>query len=138
MTYHCLLSAVAESSSGRGASRDRRAASRASFTRVSSVIGLQHRPVERGVEQQVEDRDVRADGDRDGDDEQRQAHDHLAGRPGNLFQLGPALDEISPQTIDHRVLFLLSDAGRSGRGDRTRTCNRWFWRPVLYQLSYTP
>src|ERR1044072_107933 len=25
-----------------------------------------------------------------------------------------------------------------GRGDRTRTCNRWFWRPVLYQLSYTP
>ncbi len=26
----------------------------------------------------------------------------------------------------------------SGRGDRTRTCNRWFWRPVLYQLSYTP
>jgi hypothetical protein len=29
-------------------------------------------------------------------------------------------------------------AGRAGRGDRTRTCNRWFWRPVLYQLSYTP
>ena len=27
---------------------------------------------------------------------------------------------------------------RRGRGDRTRTCNRWFWRPVLYQLSYTP
>src|SRR6187397_611864 len=27
---------------------------------------------------------------------------------------------------------------RGGRGDRTRTCNRWFWRPVLYQLSYTP
>src|SRR6266498_1217832 len=26
----------------------------------------------------------------------------------------------------------------AGRGDRTRTCNRWFWRPVLYQLSYTP
>src|SRR3954463_16287111 len=26
----------------------------------------------------------------------------------------------------------------SGRGDRTRTYNRWFWRPVLCQLSYTP
>ena len=24
------------------------------------------------------------------------------------------------------------------RGDRTRTCNPRFWRPVLYQLSYTP
>src|SRR5215213_1422318 len=26
----------------------------------------------------------------------------------------------------------------SGRRDRTRTCNRRFWRPVLYQLSYAP
>ncbi len=24
------------------------------------------------------------------------------------------------------------------RGDRTRTCNPRFWRPVLYQLSYAP
>ena len=27
---------------------------------------------------------------------------------------------------------------RSGRGDRTRTRNTRFWRPVLYQLSYSP
>jgi len=26
----------------------------------------------------------------------------------------------------------------SGRGSRTRTCDTRFWRPVLYQLSYTP
>ena len=26
----------------------------------------------------------------------------------------------------------------SGRGDRARTYNPRFWRPVLYQLSYTP
>ena len=26
----------------------------------------------------------------------------------------------------------------SRRGDRTRTCNRRFWRPVLYQLSHAP
>ena len=26
----------------------------------------------------------------------------------------------------------------SGRGRRTRTHDPWFWRPVLYQLSYTP
>ena len=25
-----------------------------------------------------------------------------------------------------------------GRGDRTRTYNQRFWRPLLYQLSYTP
>ena len=26
----------------------------------------------------------------------------------------------------------------NGRSDRTRTYNPRFWRPVLYQLSYTP
>ena len=25
-----------------------------------------------------------------------------------------------------------------GRGDRTRTYNQRFWRPLLYQLSYAP
>ena len=25
-----------------------------------------------------------------------------------------------------------------GRGRRTRTLDTWFWRPLLYQLSYTP
>src|SRR3954454_6732373 len=29
-------------------------------------------------------------------------------------------------------------ARRWDRGDRTRTCNPRFWRPVLYQLSYSP
>src|SRR5690606_30655030 len=27
---------------------------------------------------------------------------------------------------------------RNGRSGRTRTCSPRFWRPVLYQLSYTP
>ena len=27
---------------------------------------------------------------------------------------------------------------KNGRSDRTRTYNPRFWRPVLYQLSYTP
>jgi hypothetical protein len=26
----------------------------------------------------------------------------------------------------------------NGRGRRTRTLGTWFWRPLLYQLSYTP
>ena len=29
-------------------------------------------------------------------------------------------------------------AVENGRGDRTRTCGLRFWRPLLYQLSYTP
>ena len=27
---------------------------------------------------------------------------------------------------------------QNGRGRRTRTLDTWFWRPLLYQLSYTP
>ena len=27
---------------------------------------------------------------------------------------------------------------KNGRGSRTWTHNQWFWRPLLYQLSYTP
>lgn len=30
------------------------------------------------------------------------------------------------------------DLPRRGRGTRTRTLGTWFWRPMLYQLSYTP
>ena len=28
--------------------------------------------------------------------------------------------------------------GFPGRGTKTRTQDTWFWRPLLYQLSYTP
>ena len=27
---------------------------------------------------------------------------------------------------------------KHGRGRRIRTLGTWFWRPLLYQLSYTP
>ena len=27
---------------------------------------------------------------------------------------------------------------KNGRSERIRTPDRWFWRPLLYQLSYTP
>lgn len=35
---------------------------------------------------------------------------------------------------------LLCEDGFSycGRGNTTRTCNKRFWRPLLYYLSYTP
>src|SRR5699024_711755 len=32
----------------------------------------------------------------------------------------------------------LPDHRDGGRGDRTRTCNLRFWRPLLCQLSYAP
>src|SRR5579883_2716725 len=34
--------------------------------------------------------------------------------------------------------FFMGLAEETGRGGGTRTPNRRFWRPLLYQLSYTP
>ena len=36
------------------------------------------------------------------------------------------------------ALYLLSYISKIGRGRRIRTLGTWFWRPLLYQLSYTP
>src|SRR5580700_2634816 len=64
----------------------------------------------------------------------------LLGPPGLIVvPLPPA-----PLFMSSRVLLVLcslrdpSTAKKSGRADRTRTCNRRFWRPQLYQLSYRP
>jgi hypothetical protein len=43
---------------------------------------------------------------------------------------------VAPRRRLLRTLF--GAGGLSNRGDRTRTCNPRFWRPVLYQLSYAP
>ena len=32
----------------------------------------------------------------------------------------------------------MPDSARTSRGDRDRTCDLWFWRPALCQLSYAP
>ena len=41
-----------------------------------------------------------------------------------------------------RILLKKADCFRNrlflGRGTKTRTQDTWFWRPLLYQLSYTP
>ncbi len=39
---------------------------------------------------------------------------------------------VEKSQVEFRLGFFL------GRGGRTRTHDPWFWRPVLYQLSYTP
>ena len=36
------------------------------------------------------------------------------------------------------VLYRLSHNSKNGRGRRIRTLGTWFWRPPLYQLSYSP
>src|SRR4249919_2737336 len=38
----------------------------------------------------------------------------------------------------NRFTGAFSTVGGGGRGDRTRTYNNRFWRPVLCQLSYAP
>ena len=35
-------------------------------------------------------------------------------------------------------IIAISELFSCGRGSRNRTHGTWFWRPLLYQLSYTP
>src|ERR687896_1118892 len=102
MTYHCFLVRSASlKSPGRGASRLRRAASRASLSgvgvgvRASSAIGtfLEHL-LDQAVEDLVQNEDIDANRDRYRDHEQREAHHGLAGRPGDLAELGPAIGQV--------------------------------------------
>src|SRR6478609_438453 len=86
-------------------------------------------------EDEVEDRDVQAHHEADREDEHGQVADLQAGRPGHLLELGPRFVQEAAKSRHSVGLLSASDGGR---GDRTRTYNRWFWRPVLCQLSYTP
>ena len=54
--------------------------------------------------------------------------------------LGPAMPEnksVSNSSATRQQLLGLHE-GKTGRGGRIRTRDRRFWRPLLYQLSYTP
>ncbi len=41
-------------------------------------------------------------------------------------------------TAKKSLLFFISVVDMNGRGRRDRTLGTRFWRPMLYQLSYTP
>src|SRR5450755_475679 len=105
---------------------------------VTSVISAQ--PAQQGQalgEDEVEDRDEDAHGEADDEHEHRQVDRLLAGRPGDLLQLGPRFVEISTETLDHGsdAFFMATDVGGDGRRGRTRTDNHWFWRPELCQIE---
>ena len=38
----------------------------------------------------------------------------------------------------HSIRSCIKIGVHCGRGTKTRTQDTWFWRPLLYQLSYTP
>ena len=66
----------------------------------------------------------------------------LRGRgPGRLVRYHRKVRSRLVSSLERQLVFAvagsLPPAGLS-RGDRTRTCNPRFWRPVLYQLSYAP
>ncbi len=64
------------------------------------------------------------------DDHERGDPHFLPGRPSDLGDFLPnLLDELQ------RVM---PARNSNGRGGRSRTCDLRFWRPTLYQLSYTP
>src|SRR5260370_12136411 len=70
----------------------------------------------------------------DDEDEGHAGGDHglAPGRPGDLGHLGTDLaDEFDG--IDHTHY-----SKGNGRSGGTRTPGPRFWRPMLYQLSYTP
>src|SRR5262245_34064775 len=54
-----------------------------------------------------------------------------------LFGVARALRSLLPSSLVERIFpsYVKQPIHRPGG---TRTPNRWFWRPVLYQLSYRP
>src|SRR5947207_1129780 len=129
--------------------------SRWSSSRSWSCPSPSDQPSDNIGERGVEDRDVRTDGKADHEDEHGQVANLLARRPRDLLQFGPRfIEEAAKSTHVGGSSFSYGLTGRTvrseaavpgpirpedrGRGDRTRTYNRWFWRPVLCQLSYTP
>ena len=62
-------------------------------------------------------------------------------RPSN-FAVSPEKmppSGIEPDTVGLQPTALPSELRwRKDRNDRPRTCNLWFWKPMLYQLSYVP
>src|SRR5688572_2587774 len=141
MTYHCFLARSASGMSpGRGASRERRAASRASFTVLEVVVSsaMSDHLVHEGVEDAVEHEDVDANADRHRDDQDGEADDGLAGRPGDLLELAPALDEVSANAGQHdRFNLPVTGGGRYG-------VRRWQGRqdsnlqPLVLETSALP
>ena len=51
---------------------------------------------------------------------------------------GENLDRCKIKKPTDLVYFQACGQFDNGRGTRTRTLGTWFWRPMLYQLSYTP
>src|SRR3979490_372152 len=71
----------------------------------------------------------------DDEDEDHAGGDHglAPGRPGDLGHLGADFTDEFDWVLRHARTLLTN--GRSGG---TRTPGPRFWRPMLYQLSYTP
>src|SRR5918996_2473925 len=145
MTYHCFLARSSSGMSpGRGASRDRRAASRASLRASDAVLevvvssAMSDHLVHERVEDAVEHEDVDADDDRDAEDQRGQASDGLTGRPGDLLQLGPALDQVSADAGQHDRYVLPATAWgcRRARGWQGRQDSNL--QPLVLETSALP
>src|SRR5689334_6907992 len=76
-------------------------------------------------------KEQRRDHDED-EDHARGDHGLAPGWPGDLAALGPDFPDELDWILRHARY---SENGRSGG---TRTPGPRFWRPMLYQLSYTP
>lgn len=50
----------------------------------------------------------------------------------------PALFGVTVRCVKPGYTTVPRSVGKYGRGGKIRTRDLWFWRPPLYQLSYTP
>src|SRR5260370_38664698 len=71
----------------------------------------------------------------DDEDKDHAGGDHglAPGRPGDLGHLGANLADEFDRILRHAYC-----SSKNGRSGGTRTPGPRFWRPMLYQLSYTP
>src|SRR5260221_11346098 len=69
------------------------------------------------------------------EDEDHAGGDHglAPGRPGDLGHLGTDFADKLDGILRHTLI-----SSKIGRSGGTRTPGPRFWRPMLYQLSYTP
>ena len=85
------------------------------------------------IEREIADAGEHAEDDRRDEDDDRGIAQLSLGRPRGFLKLTDHFSEEDASAAER--VFHSESAGRRGGN---RTPNQRFWRPLLYQLSYTP
>src|SRR5687767_109344 len=112
---------------------------RFSFPDLTAGLQAEEQP-EDAADDEVHSSDERREQDHQNDDDDRRSPHLVTPGPRDLLHLRAhfAQELLHPLEELHRTSLRRPGRGCPGRGDRTRTCNLRFWRPLLYHLSYSP